>query len=460
MSYHTQYIDKINSLKLELDTLGPIKEEFAKKLKKKFRLEFNYNSNHLEGNTLTYGQTELLLLFDKSSGDVPVSDLEEMKAHDSALRKIEELANDPDQPLTEKFIRELNKIILVKDFWKDAVDLNGNPTRKRIIIGEYKSMPNSVRLKNGEIHEYPSPEETPALMSDLIDWYRTGTETIHPVQLAAEFHYRFVCIHPFDDGNGRVARLAMNYILLKSGYPPVIIKSDDKESYLIALQRADVGEKVAIIEYVERQSIWSLELSIKAAKEEDVEEYDDLAKEIEILKRKKLTKSTIYKTPGVAHGIFRHVKDILWKDLEHMLRRFDSFFSESQTVEYVDDEQVERTTVERFHQPNTNVTRYPVFNAFFDETDIQSIEWLRNMMSLKSAANKIDIEISCFLKFYESNYKLEITGRIRNSDKALSNRDTIFEIENEYKTMFLSDEVDAIVRLVSKYMIDNIDSLD
>ncbi|MEL7148336.1 MAG: Fic family protein, partial [Bacteroidota bacterium] len=140
MLYRTQYIDKIDSLKKELEGLQPVKEVFAKKLQNKFRLEFNYNSNHLEGNTLTYGQTELLLLFDKSSGDVPVSDLEEMKAHDSALKKVEELAGDKEQPLTEKFLRELNKIILVKDFWKDAVDLNNNPSRKKIVIGEYKSL--------------------------------------------------------------------------------------------------------------------------------------------------------------------------------------------------------------------------------------------------------------------------------------------------------------------------------
>ncbi len=88
MNYNTENIQIINRLKSELDQLIPFSEENQSKLQKKIRLEFNYNSNHLEGNTLTYGQTQLLLFFDKSSGDVPVSDIEEMKAHDVALSQI------------------------------------------------------------------------------------------------------------------------------------------------------------------------------------------------------------------------------------------------------------------------------------------------------------------------------------------------------------------------------------
>ena len=211
--YNTQYTEQILLLKKELDSKLPLKSNNEKRLKKKLRLEFNYNSNHLEGNTLTYGQTQLLLYFDKSSGDVSVSDIEEMKAHDVALSQIEDLAKDSERPLTETFIKALNKLILVKPFWKDAKSFDGSPSRKKIEIGQYKSTPNSVLLKNGEMHEYASPEETPALMGDLMKWYNENLNVLTPVQLAAEFHYRFVCIHPFDDGNGRVARLIMNYIL-------------------------------------------------------------------------------------------------------------------------------------------------------------------------------------------------------------------------------------------------------
>ncbi|MCD4746370.1 MAG: Fic family protein [Bacteroidales bacterium] len=260
MKYDTPTIKKIEILKKQVVALLPLKSEDEKRLKKKYRLEFNYNSNHLEGNTLTYGQTQLLLFYDKSSGDVPVSDIEEMKAHDVALSQIEEMSIDKERFLTEQFIKELNKIILVKPYWKDAITYDGTPTRKKIEIGTYKTTPNSVQLRNGEIHEYASPSETPAKMNDLMAWYNENVNKIHPVQLAAEFHYRFVCIHPFDDGNGRVARLLMSYILLRNGYPPVIVKSEDKENYLTALQKADSGDLITLIEYIEKQLIWSLEL--------------------------------------------------------------------------------------------------------------------------------------------------------------------------------------------------------
>ncbi|RYZ32037.1 MAG: Fic family protein, partial [Sphingobacteriales bacterium] len=295
-----------------LQSLEPLKPEDARRLAKKFRLEFNYNSNHIEGNTLTYGQTQLLLIYGKSSGDVPLSDLQEMKAHDVALAQIQEMAREHDRPLTEQFIKELNKTILVESFWKEAITPDGQTTHRKIEIGVYKAQPNSVRLKNGELHEYTSPGDTPAKMHELMDWYHEQQGKLHPVQLAAEFHYRFVCIHPFDDGNGRVARLVMNYILYRHNYPPVIIKSNDKEQYLTALQRADTGDVTAIIEYVERQMIWSLDISVKAAQGESIDELEDVDKEIAILKREKLTAATLYKTPKVAFQLINHIQNDIW----------------------------------------------------------------------------------------------------------------------------------------------------
>lgn len=239
-----ELLKKVDQLKQELDQLLPIKSEFNEKLQKKFRLEWNYNSNHLEGNTLTYGQTELLLIFDRATGEHSMREYEEMKAHDVAIKMIEDLAKDKEHPLTEMFIRQLNEIMLVSPFWKEAITPDGQNTRRQIFPGEYKKYPNSVRLANGEIFNYASPEETPALMQELMDFYNTAiknTET-HPLWLAAMLHYKFVRIHPFDDGNGRVARLLMNYILLKNNYPPIIIKSDKKGEYLTALNKADVGD--------------------------------------------------------------------------------------------------------------------------------------------------------------------------------------------------------------------------
>lgn len=283
----SKVLKEIDALVAELKSLLPMKKEDEERLWRKFRLEWNYNSNHIEGNTLTYGQTELLLIFDKTTGDHDMREYEEMKAHDVAVQLVRHYAADSDRELTEADIREFNKIILVRPFWGNAQTPDGQPTRKQIVPGEYKREPNSVLLQNGEMFHYTSPEETPAKMQALVGWYRKASaeKKEHAVVIAAKLHYEFVRIHPFDDCNGRTSRLLMNYVLLRNGLPPVIIKTADKKGYLNALNKADVGDLNAFVEYVAKELKWSLSLSIKAAKNESVDEVDDLGKEITVWKR-------------------------------------------------------------------------------------------------------------------------------------------------------------------------------
>lgn len=280
-------IGKIEELRLVLNGLLPMKQESKTKIDKKFRLEFNFNSNHMEGNTLTYNETELLLIFDETKGNHKLREYEEMKAHDVALKLILNWASDVERPLTEISIKNLNEVILVKPFWKDAVTPDGQKTRRLIKVGDYKEYPNSVQLSNGEIFEYASVTDTPIQMGELLQWYRAEVEKneLHPVALAALLHYKFVRIHPFDDGNGRISRLLMNYVLAQNNLPLVVIKSTDKKNYLSALNSADTGDLNSFIEYISQQLIWSLELSIKAAKGESIEEPNDIEKEIAIWKK-------------------------------------------------------------------------------------------------------------------------------------------------------------------------------
>lgn len=462
MNYNTGNIQIIGKLKLELDQLTPFSNENHNRLQKKIRLEFNYHSNHLEGNTLTYGQTQLLLFFDKSSGDVPVSDIEEMKAHDVALSQIVEMAKDEERPLSELFIKELNKTILVKSFWKDAISPNGIPTQKKIEIGQYKTSPNSVQLKNGEIYEYASPEETPALIGNLLSWYQEKRKELHPVHLAAEFHYKFVCIHPFDDGNGRVARLIMNYILLKHDYPMVIIKSEDKENYLTALQKADTGDLLSLIEYVEKQAIASIELSIKAGKGEDIDDLGDIEKQIEILKREKLTQTKIFKTPKVSFELIKHIDTDLWAPLNNLLNKFSDFFAETANEIHVDHFKYRKTKtvnnsimgIARMHaDKEVEIKPFEVFGKDLEEEEINNITWSKKMLSLKSATKKMDYEISCSLNLNVSSYELKIVEANANGDGIMKIKTTLFEIENEYKSYFMNEMIEDIQKGISKHLI-------
>ena len=336
--------DYIDQLSTTYNSLLPMSPENQRRWDKKVRLEFNYNSNHIEGNTLTYGETELLLLFDETHGSRPMRDYEEMKAHDVAFQKIKEWATDTETPLTEQDIKNLNQIILVQPFWKDAITPDGQPTRRQITVGNYKTQPNSVRLPNGELFEYTAPQEVPIRMQELMEWYRDEQTALHPVTLAAMFHYKFVCIHPFDDGNGRVSRLLMNYVLLAHKLPPVVIKSSDKQNYLHALHLADTGQYEAFIRYIAEQVVHSLEMAIKAAKGESIEEPDDLDKEIALLARQ-LQHQETYKTPQQVLNVFHWAQQKLIAPCEAVLRKFDKLFQEKKRVRKVNDKEIEEEDI-------------------------------------------------------------------------------------------------------------------
>ena len=232
-------MNNIEKLYKQWQALQPISQQAQERLNQKLMLEFNYNSNHIEGNTLTYGQTELLLLFGRVAEPAIMRDLEEMKAHNVALRMIEAEAREEGRPLTETFIRTLHQTLLREDYQVT----NPDGTTYTIHAGQYKTRPNSVRTITGELFEYASPEETPALMADLIAWYNReeAAATLSPIQLTSLFHYRYIRIHPFEYGNGRMARLLVNYILCKHGYPMIVVKSTDKNQYLSVLNQCDVA---------------------------------------------------------------------------------------------------------------------------------------------------------------------------------------------------------------------------
>ena len=336
--------DYIDQLSATYHSLLPMSPENQRRWDKKVRLEFNYNSNHIEGNTLTYGETQLLLLFDETHGSHPMRDYEEMKAHDVAFQKIKEWATDTETPLTEQDIKNLNQIILVQPFWKNAITPDGQPTRRQITVGNYKTQPNSVRLPNGELFEYTAPQEVPIQMQALMEWYRDEQTALHPVTLAAMFHYKFVCIHPFDDGNGRVSRLLMNYVLLAHKLPPVVIKSSDKQNYLHALHLADTGQYEAFIRYIAEQVVSSLEMAIKAAKGESIEEPDDLDKEIALLARQ-LQHQEAYKTPQQVLNVFHWAQQKLIVPCEAVLQKFDKLFQEKKRVRKVNDKEIEEEDI-------------------------------------------------------------------------------------------------------------------
>ena len=236
-------MDKVKKIMERWNALQPLSERDRELLSRRFTIDFNYNSNHIEGNTLTYGQTEILLLFGKVIGEAEVKDVQEMTASNVGLKMMCEESQLKDIPLTQNFIRTLHKTLLREDYTLYRTLPGGMQTSYVIHAGAYKTRPNSVITRYGERFEYASPEETPALMADLVEWYNDAKASgkYTPIELAAIFHYRFIRIHPFEDGNGRIARLMVNYILSSHDYPMIVVRSRKKSEYLEALHKADLA---------------------------------------------------------------------------------------------------------------------------------------------------------------------------------------------------------------------------
>lgn len=271
----------LKMLKAQLDALRPISPEDEKRIWQKFRLDWNYHSNSIEGNRLTYGETKALLLYNITAEGKPLRDHFEILGHNTAIEWVLEVVKEK-RPLTEKFIRELHKVILKEPYEVDAQTSDGKPTKKTIRIGEYKEEPNHVKTRTGEIFYFAEPMEVPALMDELVNWYNDEREDheLDPVLVATSFHYKFVKIHPFDDGNGRTARILMNFILMSYGYPPVIVKTEDKANYISALEMGDAGNLEVFVNYIKSNLKESLEIMIAGAKGEQITDLTDLDKQL------------------------------------------------------------------------------------------------------------------------------------------------------------------------------------
>ena len=279
-------LQEIDSLKEELDKVRPLAPNTVAHVEQKLRLEANYHSNAIEGNALTQGETRNLILHGLTARGKPMRDHLDIDGHDEALKVIED-AVKRDEAITEVFIRNLHKILLKEPYLADAITPDGRRVRRKITIGEYKTQPNNVETRTGEIYHFTEPYLVKPAMSDLIDWYRIQEQNgEHPIVTAATFHYRFVRIHPFDDGNGRMARLLMNMILIKHGYTVALIPLENRGQYLGHLEAADQTEDLSeFINFIGQSCKYSLDLHLKAASGEPLEDHEDIDREIALFKQ-------------------------------------------------------------------------------------------------------------------------------------------------------------------------------
>ena len=278
-------LDAVDRLKRELDALRPLPPDTVARVAQKLRIDANYHSNAIEGNSLTLGETRSLIFYDRTARGKPMRDHIDVRGHDDAVKAVE-AATGEERPITQEFVRNLHRVLLREPYDVEALTPDGARTKRTIRVGAYKTVPNNVRTSTGETYFFTPPERVQMEMTDLLDWVRQQEkDREHPVILAATFHYRFVRIHPFDDGNGRMARLLMNMLLIRHGYAVAIVRQDDRERYIGELERIDCTEQLAgFIEFIASCCEYTLNLHLRAARGESIEDPGDIDREIALFK--------------------------------------------------------------------------------------------------------------------------------------------------------------------------------
>lgn len=242
--------EEIDKLKKELDDLRPLSPQILQLISQKFREEWTYNTNALEGNTMSLHETAFFLREGLTIKGKTLKEHLEVINHSEAIEFLEgELKN---KRLTERFIKDIHAIL----FQGVKPEKGEDP----VIPGVYKQKDNKTITLSGDLLIYTPAIQVPSEMENLLNWYESCNE--HPIKVAAEFHHKIASIHPFSDGNGRVSRICMNFILMKHGYPPAIIRKEERIDYLKALTEADNGNGTPFLELITKEVKNSLKVMI------------------------------------------------------------------------------------------------------------------------------------------------------------------------------------------------------
>ncbi len=428
-------------------SLLPLDMRVQEQIARRFYIDWTYHSCNLEGNSYTRGETEVALIFDRPAAGKPGREYREVVGHGKAIRIIEELATST-IPLTESDIKELNRIVLGEEAYESqGVTEDGRPTTKTIHPGTYKTLPNHVRTASGELFRYAEPYDVPPKMTELLEWYRVeeAREILHPIFLAAEFHFRFVLIHPFDDGNGRIARILMNYVLLRHEYPIVVIPTEEKDRYIAALEYADVGDKEPFYRYVATREIESQNLWLRGARGESME---DVEKEAAILKaslqhpKKKVNPLTLEKK--IRRTIFESflpLMDVAGK----MLQVFDDFF-ELHSYQLL---------ITRLGRREQNIAINLLQSYPLDEFDLYNIQavFLWEELKINPETETVGIRFEC--KFAQENSmipSLQNPGKYR-IESSFGHRQPATSFDKPFDSTLTEEEKSALVQSVSSQFL-------
>jgi len=246
------YLSSIVKNRLEdklkkLNKLRPLPKSAVQKIREKFQIEMTYNSNAIEGNSLTLKETFLVINEGVTVRGKPLKDHLEAKDHHAALEYLYDLIDkNKKHTISEILIQNLHQIIIQETDKEWA----GKYRNANVIIG-------------GAKHTPPDALQVPQKMHNLISWLYSQKSKMNIVELSALLHHKLVYIHPFFDGNGRTARLVVNLLLLQAGYPLVIFLKNDRKKYYNVLEMADDGKYEPLVKFISQSIERSLDIYLK-----------------------------------------------------------------------------------------------------------------------------------------------------------------------------------------------------
>lgn len=328
-------LDKIDELQSTIDAHGILDTTIQNKINYRFRLDWNYYSNEMEGNSLTRMETRQLMIENVTVGNKPLKDVLEMSGHDKEVLEIMRVGKGTVR-LSESRIKAMHRAIMYES----------DPQKKQH-IGHWKPDRNYVINYKGEKFEFVAPDEVAEAVHQLLNTTNAQIDAIigkhkdaiHPVEMAFQFHLEYVRIHPFYDGNGRTARLLTNLLLISLGFPPVILRKEDRDlyyKYLADIQGYGANPDL-FLGFMGDLVIHSQELMLDAIAGKDIEEEDDLDKEIALWKNELdheiivLPKNSQLIKELLTHSIFPLIKLFIEKHSQ-----FEDLFVKTE-IEYLFD---------------------------------------------------------------------------------------------------------------------------
>ncbi len=444
---YTEIKNRIDTIKEKIVQNGKLTKEQLNKINNKFRLEWNFNSNSMEGNTLTIEETRSVMVGNLDVHQKPIKDVLEMKGHDEVISDILKIGKG-ELRLSEKRIKDIHAGIMHEE----------DPERKTK-IGQWKQQANEIINPKGEKFLFVMPELVADKMHDLLNSTNAAIDAIQanrknapdPIAVALQFHLEYLEIHPFYDGNGRTARILTNLILIALGYTPFWINKMERSIYYnyISDIQSYGGDKESFYQFVAGLIERSEQIVLDVIEGRDVEEEDDVEKELELLKRelKSKDKKVVPKSTEIIKELYNSSFRKLCTHLIEKTKKFDEMFLEKRFSNSLENGKSWNKGIEYFDEFFDD-TASIVNDIYNEEPKTKSLDDLRLGISYRGfkhdGTNAFGQSVSVWIVFHEYFYIINDTN------------DGNFMLKKLYTEAMTEVEIKAIVNTLTKKLLDDI----